>query len=617
MKRKNCSHGFTLTELLVSIAILSIIAVFLIIITAQMAMLTAKTQVKNVALSLAQDKIEELRATLAIPESGFQEEIWVGQQKYIRVVTSTRYSDYARTVTVTVKGPEGFATRDVSLNTLIYADRPQVSFFFPAGATAYIRDTVYYEGTIRDDYRTIPQSQILYRTSSDRGSSWSNWSQVTEVFQDKGCTVKASDPLQAGKTYYFRISSLESPPGDGNTLDIQVKVTNAAGISNLLPSEPISGGPYVRLISDYTKPEVSIILSSTTSTINVNATATDTGAGIRDVFCIIANTSTTPTEFLALDASGDFKWNLDPFYFPMTTSDFLNYQYTITPTALLNNNMPEGTILSIQTLALDRVIGRYYDYETLIPNNGQWFNIYVPSESDYFVWVGSGDKVVKANFNSTLTVTVATPSISEVKAEVLTPTSLALSGTVNPNGLETTCFFTLTSSTTSFDTSPITIPAGYEFVSTGTINVELPDSGAWKVSMVAQNAVGRAEKTIDIATAGPSISEVRAKILTPTSLALSGTVNPNGLETTCFFTLTSSTDTLTISPIPITAGKDFVPLGATYVDLPYPGVWKVSLVAQNAVEGQRKKATEILWWFTQMAEKYGRLALRNPYPGLR
>lgn len=498
MNRKNFSRGFTLTELLVSIAILSLIAVFLIIITAQMAMLTAKTQVKNVALSLAQDKIEELRATLAIPESGFQEEIWVGQQKYIRVVTSTPYSNYARTVTVTVKGPEGFATRDVSLNTLIYADRPQVSFFFPAGATAYVRDRVVYEGTIRDDSRTIPKNQIWYRTISNGGSSWSDWSndpQNIKLFEDKACTIPASDPLQAGKTYYFRIPNEESPSGDGNTLDIQVKVTNSAGISNLLPSEPISGGPYVRLVSDHTKPLVTTpSLSSTTSTIYVNATASDTGAGIRDVFCIIANTSTTPTEFLGLDDTGQYYWNVEPFYFPMTTSDFLNYKYTITPSALLNNNMPEGTILSIQSLALDRVIGRYYDYETLIPNNGQWFNIYVPSESDYFVWVGSEDKVVKANFNSTLTVTVATPSISEVKAEVLTPTRLALSGTVNPNGLETTCSFTVTSSTTTLTTSSITIPAGKDFVSTGTIYVDLPNPGSWEVSMVAQNAVGRAEK---------------------------------------------------------------------------------------------------------------------------
>ncbi|MCR4427798.1 MAG: type II secretion system GspH family protein [Caldiserica bacterium] len=494
MKRKNLSPGFTLTELLVSIAILSFIAVFLIIITAQMAMLTAKTQVKNVALSLAQDKIEELRATLAIPVSDFQEEIWVGQHKYIRVVTSTFYNNYARTVTVTVKGPENLATSEVSLNTLIYADRPQVSFFFPSGATAYVRDRVVYEGTIRDDSRTIPKNQIQYRTSSDKGTSWSTWSPLTELYQDKDCTLAASDPLQVGKTYYFRISTLESPAGDGNTLDIQVKVLNSAGISNLLPSEPISGGPYVRLISDHTKPEVGTpSLSSTPSTISLKATATDTGAGIRDIFCIIANTSTTPTEFLGLDDNG-YYWNVEPFYFPMTTSDFLNYKYTITPSALLNNNMPEGTILSIQSLALDRVIGRYYDYETLIPNNGQWFNIYVPSENDYFVWVGSGDKVVKANFNSTLTVTVATPSISEVKAEVLTPTSLALSGTVNPNGLETTCFFTLTSSTTSFTTSPITVPAGYDFVSTGTITVDLPSEGAWEVSMVAQNAVGRTEK---------------------------------------------------------------------------------------------------------------------------
>jgi len=98
-------------------------------------------------------------------------------------------------------------------------------------------------------------------------------------------------------------------------------------------------------------------------------------------------------------------------YFPLTTSDILNYKYPITPSALLNNNMPEGTILSIQALAIDRVIGRYFNYETLIPNNGQLFN--VPSESDYFVWVGSEDKVVKANFNSTATVTVATPSIQK------------------------------------------------------------------------------------------------------------------------------------------------------------------------------------------------------------
>ncbi|MCX5975575.1 MAG: prepilin-type N-terminal cleavage/methylation domain-containing protein [Coprothermobacterota bacterium] len=126
-RRRRSQRGFTLVEVIVAFAILSLLSTMVMAIAGQMLFFSNKLQGRNLALSFAQSKIEEMRSSLVIP-SYYQDEPKYG---YLRTVTSTIVSDttssptnpqiirFLRHVTVSVQLPQSSGGGAYSLETEI------------------------------------------------------------------------------------------------------------------------------------------------------------------------------------------------------------------------------------------------------------------------------------------------------------------------------------------------------------------------------------------------------------------------------------------------------------------------------------------------------------------
>ena len=452
--------GFTLVELIIAIAILSILLTFVLITSSQMLTVTAKYQTRDKALSIAQARIEEMRSTLLIPEQEgpLEDPTWAG---YFITVTSTRvintsstptYVPFLRDVTVSVSTPVGVSS--VVMRTYIQTYRPQVSFFLPVTNIAYIRDKpTVLEGFIRDDGYNITKVEV--RTRTGISGTWSAWTSLTTLYADSGRQSAATLPLIMGQTYYFTHTVQGST--DGSILEIQIQATNTAGLTNQQPTAPYGQTSYVRLITDKTPPVALTTLLPTTSItsgtqLQFTVMASDPIAGgvlsgINDVYMLISKTpSVGGVQFWHDIADPTPYWSADVYYCTATASNPDYYYYwpiTISPTTYFAYE--PGTVFTFKAFVLDNAIGKYYDYRNRIPTQGT-------VAGTEFVWPD-----VNANFLTT-TPTSRTmfplPTVSSNFANDIKPTSAKLRGTANPQGLSSQVGFVY-GLTDPIDTIPV------------------------------------------------------------------------------------------------------------------------------------------------------------------
>jgi len=424
------NQGFSIVELIISMAIISIVAIFIIIIAVEMLALTGKTHAKDIAFQLAESKVEELRSTLNIPEEATDEP----KPGYIRTVTSTYLREggtptspiikYLRNVTVTVRTPTALGARTVTIVTNIQTYRPQISFILPVSAVAYgnAKDPIL-EGTIRDDAFDILKSQVVYRTGN--GSSWGSWIQVPSFYSDIDRNNTVTSPtLSWGVTYYFTIPL--SLSGDGATTEVQVQATNTASIANIQPPYPQGGTSYVRLISDNTNPVISPgnnppYLPTTTETpagFKISVGVQDNLSGVLNCYLLLSKRNGGTTQYWDETNPLAPVWSNSPFYSAMELDTFTPslYHWPPTGTVSIPKITPDETF-RITVYALDQVIGKYYDYLKKIPTQG--------------ISVPSGEKIwpdVAANY-STFSATL--PYVETLFAAPLNPTKVYLYGRCN------------------------------------------------------------------------------------------------------------------------------------------------------------------------------------------
>jgi len=424
------NQGFSIVELIISMAIISIVAIFIIIIAVEMLALTGKTHAKDIAFQLAESKVEELRSTLNIPEEATDEP----KPGYIRTVTSTYLREggtptspvikYLRNVTVTVRTPTALGARTVTIVTNIQTYRPQISFILPVSAVAYgnAKDPVL-EGTIRDDAFDILKSQVVYRTGN--GSSWGSWIQVPSFYSDIDRNNTVTSPtLSWGVTYYFTIPL--SLSGDGAITEVQVQATNTASIANIQPPYPQGGTSYVRLISDNTNPVISPgnnppYLPTTTETragFKISVGVQDNLSGVLNCYLLLSKKNGGTTQYWDETDPLAPVWSNSPFYSAMELDTITPSLYHWSPTETASIcKITRTETFYIMVYALDQVIGKYYDYLQKIPTQG--------------IAVPSGEKIwpdVAANY-STFSATL--PYVETLEPNSKNPAKVTLKGECN------------------------------------------------------------------------------------------------------------------------------------------------------------------------------------------
>jgi hypothetical protein len=134
--------------------------------------------------------------------------------------------------------------------------------------------------------------------------------------------------------------------------------------------------------------------------------------------------------------------------------------------------------------------------------------------------------------------TASAPSVATAAATGVSPTTATLSGTVNPNGRETSWYFEYGTST-SYGTKTPAKSAGAGSASVG-VTVPLTGLAAGKTfhfRLVATSDAGTsrsADRTF-VTTGAPAVVTGSVGSITFTSATLKGTVNPNGVATTWYF----------------------------------------------------------------------------------
>ncbi len=501
-KLSGIRNGFTLVELIVSIAILLILAVFIVVLSGEMLLMTAKSQSRDISTSLAQAKVEELRSTLVIPD--FEQDS--PKPGYIRTVTSTFVTQtgttaivrYLRHVTVVVQGPANLGTKTVSLETYIQTYRPQVAFVFPQENTAYVtRDgnkETHLLGTIRDDGHEINKADVQVRTSANGGGTWTNWQSLSDIFLDKDCTQPAPSTLSIGVIYYFRYIIRDSA-ADESTLDLQVQVTNTGGDYNFQPVSPRSSSSWARLTTDNSRPTISLTTSPSnfvTQSFEATVTCSD---GLSDIFRpFVVIEKVDPAGVHYYWDEGNREWspatggiyynsaepNLDAgsWIYPPCLEDL---EDTIRQAFNLSViNAPRGTVYYVKALALDNVIGKFYSYLNQIP-----------AQKQVLPWLD-----INANYDLSATATllkVAAPTVMTLPATDITHKAAILNAQINPNDLPTTAWFEWgPDQSYGNNTTPQNIGSGTSTVPFSSLITGLSPSGTYHFRAAAANVGGTA-----------------------------------------------------------------------------------------------------------------------------
>ena len=139
------------------------------------------------------------------------------------------------------------------------------------------------------------------------------------------------------------------------------------------------------------------------------------------------------------------------------------------------------------------------------------------------------------------------PSAATQPASEVTTTTATFKGQVNPNGLPVTSCTIKYGLTTGYDKSVPCSPApgegSAEIEVSGSVS-DLEPNKTYHFQLFAENSEGKAEggdRTFKTAFAPPTVTTGSASGLTQTAAALAGTVNPNGVATTCEFEYGTST----------------------------------------------------------------------------
>ena len=169
------------------------------------------------------------------------------------------------------------------------------------------------------------------------------------------------------------------------------------------------------------------------------------------------------------------------------------------------------------------------------------------------------------------------PSASTGPVDGTKSTSAILTGSVNPNGAETTYYFEYgTSPNYGQSTSPTDAGSGTNDVAITYPLAGLSPGVTYHYRLVATNSLGidYGQDATFQTSATPSVTTGPATSLSSTSESLSGTINPNGVDTTYYFEYGpsasfGSTTPVTdiggdLSPSSVTATINGLSAGATY-----------------------------------------------------
>ncbi len=179
------------------------------------------------------------------------------------------------------------------------------------------------------------------------------------------------------------------------------------------------------------------------------------------------------------------------------------------------------------------------------------------------------------------------PSVMTGPVDAIHSTSATLTGSVNPNGADTTYYFEYgTSPNYGESTSSTDVGSGTDPVNVTYVLAGLSPGQTYHYRLVATNSQGISygqDGTFET-SAAPSVTTGPATSVSSTSESLSGSVNPNGVETTYYFEYGTSASFGSTSPVS-DAGGDLSPssIGATITGLTPGATYDYALVASSAL----------------------------------
>ncbi|HEV3268161.1 MAG TPA: peptidoglycan-binding protein [Acidimicrobiales bacterium] len=179
------------------------------------------------------------------------------------------------------------------------------------------------------------------------------------------------------------------------------------------------------------------------------------------------------------------------------------------------------------------------------------------------------------------------PSATTGPVDSIRSTSATLTGSVNPNGAETTYYFEYGTSPNYGQTTPSTTAgAGTNDVPVTLALIGLVPGEAYHFRLVATNALGTAygQDATFQTSAAPSVTVGPATSVSSTSESLSGMINPNGADTSYYFEYGTSASFGQTSPV-VDLGGGLSPssVTATITGLTAGATYDYALVATNVL----------------------------------